>query len=413
MFFPSLPLEPNKNNYTKKYRKKSRLHSNTNVDIDIDMKLETNALLKKKLLLPSYSPSPSYDNIMYSSGDMMYSSGESSFCSSEINIEKKTDKIIKTSLMSNNINEIINEFADEYALILYLSDYDLHKIPHKLLEFINNFTFSNVKCIFFENNNLSDLGEIDFEKLEALEMLNLSYNNFCSLPKEIKNLKKLKEINLSGNKFTEIPKILYEIKSLKNIHIINCKFIDKFNFTQDLELTIHIDNNPNLFDIWKIISYRYINIKINWNDAYPNKVINNLYIGSILSTQHEYIYKYYNIKYVFSIQKELKPIMLDGMINYSINLDDSDNSKLFFCDKTANSLDIDILHECLQKGVCLVHCVKGISRSASFVIAYLIKYYNMTYDDAYDYLKNKRSCIDPNKGFVKQLREFEKNLKKN
>lgn len=50
-----------------------------------------------------------------------------------------------------------------------------------------------------------------------------------------------------------------------------------------------------------------------------------------------------------------------------------------------------------------VHCVAGISRSASLVIAYIMKTRSMNYSEAFDLVSSKRRVIDPNEGFVKQL----------
>lgn len=60
----------------------------------------------------------------------------------------------------------------------------------------------------------------------------------------------------------------------------------------------------------------------------------------------------------------------------------------------------------------LVHCHAGVSRSASFILAYLIRYYNMSLITAYEYLKNKRVKIDPNKSFLSQLLLYQIKLKK-
>lgn len=62
----------------------------------------------------------------------------------------------------------------------------------------------------------------------------------------------------------------------------------------------------------------------------------------------------------------------------------------------------------------LVHCNAGISRSASFVIAYLLqKRLFKCYKDAYNHLKKARPVIEPNRGFEKQLINFEKRMRKN
>ena len=69
------------------------------------------------------------------------------------------------------------------------------------------------------------------------------------------------------------------------------------------------------------------------------------------------------------------------------------------------------IHESLSenKGV-LVSCVKGRSRSCSIVAAYLIKYHEMSTDEALAFIKNKRSQVSPNLGYIKQLRKFEKDV---
>jgi protein-tyrosine phosphatase len=50
----------------------------------------------------------------------------------------------------------------------------------------------------------------------------------------------------------------------------------------------------------------------------------------------------------------------------------------------------------------------GKSRSATIVIAYLMKFKNMKFEEAYKYVKGQRSMVFPNLGFMRQLREYEK-----
>lgn len=55
----------------------------------------------------------------------------------------------------------------------------------------------------------------------------------------------------------------------------------------------------------------------------------------------------------------------------------------------------------------LVHCQKGMSRSASIAAAFLIAHRNMSLDDALRTLKSRRAIVAPNRGFLRQLRFFE------
>ncbi|PAV59301.1 hypothetical protein WR25_13889 isoform B [Diploscapter pachys] len=49
---------------------------------------------------------------------------------------------------------------------------------------------------------------------------------------------------------------------------------------------------------------------------------------------------------------------------------------------------------------CLVHCKKGVSRSSSTVIAYIMKEYGWALDKAVDHVKKRRNCITPNRYLI-------------
>ena len=54
----------------------------------------------------------------------------------------------------------------------------------------------------------------------------------------------------------------------------------------------------------------------------------------------------------------------------------------------------------------------GKSRSSSIIIAYLIRFKSMTYEKAYELVKSKRDVIQPNEGFVKQLKEYQEEIER-
>lgn len=59
----------------------------------------------------------------------------------------------------------------------------------------------------------------------------------------------------------------------------------------------------------------------------------------------------------------------------------------------------------------IVHCAAGMSRSATLVLAYLMIENRWQYEEAYNFVKKRRPIIDPNIGFVKQLKGLEYKLK--
>jgi len=58
-------------------------------------------------------------------------------------------------------------------------------------------------------------------------------------------------------------------------------------------------------------------------------------------------------------------------------------------------------------GRVLVHCNGGISLSPSFAIMFVMQHFRLSWDDALQYVQNRRYCISPNGGFLTQLKEWE------
>ena len=56
----------------------------------------------------------------------------------------------------------------------------------------------------------------------------------------------------------------------------------------------------------------------------------------------------------------------------------------------------DFIYEGLKNGNVLVHCAAGVSRSATVVIAYIMKTYHWTLNKSRNFVQSKRSVIFPN-----------------
>ncbi|CAG9333193.1 unnamed protein product [Blepharisma stoltei] len=74
--------------------------------------------------------------------------------------------------------------------------------------------------------------------------------------------------------------------------------------------------------------------------------------------------------------------------------------------ETSNFIDTALKN----KGRVFVHCVMGISRSPTIIIAYLMKHRKMKLHKAIQKVKKKRFVVNPNIGFLLQLKQFEKTI---
>lgn len=58
-----------------------------------------------------------------------------------------------------------------------------------------------------------------------------------------------------------------------------------------------------------------------------------------------------------------------------------------------------------------IHCNAGISRSPTIIIAYVMRHLKISFDDAFKHVKKSRITINPNAGFISQLKDYESHLK--
>ncbi|KAF0976282.1 hypothetical protein FDP41_004957 [Naegleria fowleri] len=68
------------------------------------------------------------------------------------------------------------------------------------------------------------------------------------------------------------------------------------------------------------------------------------------------------------------------------------------------------IDDCLDsdpKSNVLVHCSAGMSRSATLIIAYVMKKFDKNAEEAYQYVRERRCCIAPNTGFLTQIQLYQ------
>lgn len=139
--------------------------------------------------------------------------------------------------------------------------------------------------------------------------------------------------------------------------------------------------------------------------TYPSTIINyKLYQGKGEQATNEKIIDDLKITHVINITKEHPNAFGDKLTYLRITVEDVKASDLFkYFQETC-----DFITKAFQKkGVVLIHCNLGVSRSSTITLAYLMQTQHISLEDALTFLRTRRSCARPNFGFLSQLAKWE------
>ncbi|XP_014841283.1 PREDICTED: dual specificity protein phosphatase 16 [Poecilia mexicana] len=141
----------------------------------------------------------------------------------------------------------------------------------------------------------------------------------------------------------------------------------------------------------------------------PTRILPHLYLGCQRDVLNKELMEQNDIAFVLNASNTCpKPDFVPESHFLRVPVNDS------FCEKILPWLDrsLDFIEKAkASDGRVLVHCLAGISRSATIAIAYIMKRMDMSLDEAYRFVKEKRPTISPNFNFLGQLLDFEKNIK--
>ena len=136
-----------------------------------------------------------------------------------------------------------------------------------------------------------------------------------------------------------------------------------------------------------------------------DKVTENIYIG--------------NAEGAYNLQM-LKDRGITHVLTAGSNLEKKYPSQFIYCQLWISDFYTQDLFPYFREAIefidgsekILVHCAAGISRSCSMVIAYLMVKKEMSLEKAFELVKSKRKVANPNPGFLKQLNDLEKLIRK-
>ncbi|XP_075017634.1 dual specificity protein phosphatase 22-A-like [Calonectris borealis] len=137
-----------------------------------------------------------------------------------------------------------------------------------------------------------------------------------------------------------------------------------------------------------------------------SKIVKGLYLGNIRDSEDRENLVRNGVTHILSVHNSAKPV-LEDMTYLCISASDSSGQNLLQHFKEC----IKFIHECrLGGGGCLVHCLAGVSRSTTILVAYLMTVTELGWEDCLAATKAVRSYVSPNFGFQQQLQEYEVTL---
>ena len=151
------------------------------------------------------------------------------------------------------------------------------------------------------------------------------------------------------------------------------------------------------------------NLYMNKPCLYPsyNLITDKIYLGNEDTARDKEILNKLNISNILICAEGCEPFFPNEFKYKILYIDDAiDENILSWLKEAFEFIDSSINN-------IYIHCAMGISRSPTIVISYLMYKKKMKYEEAYDFVKEKRKVISPNSGFQEQLKKFETILEEN
>ena len=231
------------------------------------------------------------------------------------------------------------------------------------------------------------------------------YDNYCPEPRKRKDYS-ISEVEKKYSNLELSRLILYNIiynypppKIFPDRLCSECnknKVTEKSQLSQNTEcLDCYIKEKKKNYDcILKIIEEEELTFE---GDC---MIDNKLYLGNIRSSFLKEDLKKIGITHILMIGYYMTPIYPNDFIYENIEINDFKNENIL----QHLVKGIKFIEE---SNICYTHCQVGRSRSASFVIAYIMYKNKIHFSKAFDYVRKKRRIAFPNEGFQWQLEDFD------
>lgn len=187
--------------------------------------------------------------------------------------------------------------------------------------------------------------------------------------------------------------------SLSNI---KCKYCNK-NFIPNKVLRSHLFYCVDCYIKKKNLKYQ-ADLNYHTELEFTEIIQGKLYLGNNEAAKNKEILIKNNITSILICGYFLSEFFPNEYIYKTLEFEDNEHELITFA--LVKGIDFIDKNKCI-----LVHCRKGISRSSSVVIAFIMFHYKKNFDEAFNFVLKKKNNIQPNENFIQQLKNFDEMIK--
>lgn len=260
--------------------------------------------------------------------------------------------------------------------------------------------------------------------LDTLEELDISNNLIETIPDELGDMVALTKLVADFNYLNAIPTCvmigmpaLQELYLIENAGILSIPetaegWATQYHALVNTNKTFHLelDNSPELVaSIERFVATldpsTASRFAVKYNKIWPDMVVDHIALGSLRTVQSMPALQQLGVTHVLTCGRNLRTPQFPPPIRQMVlDVDDNEDQDMNQYFLTA----IEFLETCVSTGgLCIVHCFAGVSRSATVVVAYLMKSQRLSFMQALEFVQKSRPAANPNPNFRRQLVAFE------
>ncbi|ELP92469.1 dual specificity protein phosphatase, putative [Entamoeba invadens IP1] len=274
------------------------------------------------------------------------------------------------------------------------------KIGDQVRFHLKNLSLSN--CPSLLTINFSAFVFLESLSLRACQIDDMEFNEFICKNESFDKSPNFVSLDLSRNYLTKIPNFPKTLTQLNLDYNLISTINDDVNWKKLKHLSFsgnNVDPTVLTFLNHKLSVSRLVNEKIS-------EIDNGIFLGSQHHASDQFLLEKLKIVAILSVC-DIEPYYSKKYSYKTISIIDlPETSILQYFDECVEFL----MEKKRKRENVLVHCLAGVSRSATICVAYIMNTKSMSRDEAIQYVRTRRPVIQPNSGFMAQLAEYQRIL---